>query len=206
MLPNKPGRKCKHNYLWSSIRNKHLHSSGDAYCGQAVLGGGTKRWNWKLPNQVNGGTELFSCAVWGGEEVCLLLLPSFSFHAWTFYFYFLNKPTVHLHQGHHPPYPRAEPRYLRIMTKVSTISLGYLCLLFQFIYKMLPEEIPKAMTISASPNAFLSSFCNSWSKRLIWGQPPTPNPQPPTPNPHPGRFYSSLNLSHHLSVGLLLSK
>lgn len=79
MLPSKPGQKCKHNYLWCSIRNKHLHSSRDAYCEQAVLGGGTKRWNWKLPNGIwtsKQGHRAVSGAVWGGEEA---LSPFLSF-------------------------------------------------------------------------------------------------------------------------------
>lgn len=81
MLPSKPGQKCKHNYLWCSIRNKHLHSLRDAYCEQAVLGGGTKRWNWNLPNGIWTSKQEHrdvSGAVWGGEEA-LSPLPSFPF-------------------------------------------------------------------------------------------------------------------------------
>lgn len=181
MLPSKPGRKCKHNYLWSSIRNKHLHSSGDAYCGQAVLGGGTKRWNWKLPNQVNGGTELFSCAVWGGEEA---LFPPSSFLFFPCLSFFLLLPQ----QAHCPSSPKViillipeqnpgpsgswqkSPQF-PLATSVFYSNLSTRCYQKKFLKPWLSQSpLTPSWAPSATPEA----------RGLFEAE---ANPQPPTPTP-----------------------
>lgn len=146
MCPSKPGGKCKHNYLGCSVRNKHLHSSEDAevfpiaHYEQAGLGDGTKRGNQKLPNGIwtsTWGTELLYVRSGG---LCLLLPSFLSTPDENTACYFCSSaiPLCPLSPSHHP-YPRAELQSLRTMAKTSTVSLGCLCLPFQFIYKMLPE-------------------------------------------------------------------